>query len=307
MWSGKAYRSLNHHLREKFGDKVMKISLDGGFSCPNRDGTISNIGCIFCSERGSGDFAGDRAMPIRQQFDQVAHAMATKWKSDKYIAYFQAFTNTYDTVENLKKKYDEAMAQPGVVGLAIATRPDCLSEEVVDLLASYAEKTYLWVELGLQTSKEETAKRINRGYDNRVYEEAMTRLKERGIEVVTHLIFGLPKESTEDMLNSVKYVVEQGSFGVKFHLLHLMEHTPMVSLYEKGDLTFMTQEEYVETICRALTLIKPTMVVHRLTGDAPRSLLIGPKWSLEKWKVLNDIDDTMKANHWVQGCAATEN
>lgn len=300
-WSGKRYRSLNHHLREKFGEKVMKISLDGGFTCPNRDGSISSKGCIFCSERGSGDFAGERLLSIEDQFCQIQDVMNKKWKSGKYIAYFQAFTNTYDTVENLRRKYDEAVAQSGVVGLAIATRPDCLDEENVRLIAEYATRFYVWVELGLQTASDETAKVINRGYDRRVYEDALRLLKRYGIETVTHVIFGLPGETSEDMLDTVRYVTEQGSDGLKFHLLYLVENTPMVKLHEEGKLTFLTKEEYIELIVKAVGLLDEKTVVHRFTGDSPRKLLIGPKWSLNKWEILNEIDRTLSLHNISQG------
>lgn len=300
-WSGKRYHSLNHHLREKFGEKVMKISLDGGFSCPNRDGTISNKGCVFCSERGSGDFAGTRLLSITDQFCQVRDVMSRKWSSGKYIAYFQAFTNTYDTVEHLAAKYDEALSQPGVVGLAIATRPDCLDESKVRLIAEYAKKFYVWVELGLQTASDETGQLINRGYDHIVYEKTMALLKKYHIETVTHIIFGLPGETAEDMLSTVKYVQDQGSDGVKFHLLHLMRHTPLEKLHNEGRLTFLTKEEYIDLICRAIGLLNPETIVHRVTGDAPRALLIGPMWSLNKWEILNDIDKELGARDITQG------
>ena len=301
MWSGKRYHSLNHHLREKFGGKVMKISLDGGFSCPNRDGTISKVGCLFCSERGSGDFAGTRRLSITEQFNEVRTVLAKKWSSQKYIAYFQAFTNTYDTVENLKAKYDEAMSMAGVVGLAIATRPDCLDEDRVRLIAEYAKISYVWVELGLQTSNDTTGRLINRGYDRAVYETAMTLLKQYHIETVTHIIFGLPGETAEDMLDTVNYVNDQGSSGVKFHLLHLMHHTPLVKLYEAGQLKFLTKEEYIDIICRSIGSLDPTVIIHRVTGDAPRELLIGPMWSLSKWEILNEIDEELALRNICQG------
>lgn len=301
MWSQKRYHTLNHDLRERFGEKVMKISLDGGFSCPNRDGTISAEGCIFCSERGSGDFAGERWLTISEQFCQVRQTMAKKWDKGKYIAYFQAFTNTYDTVEALRQKYDEAVVMPGVVGLAIATRPDCLNEEIVRLIAGYADKYYVWVELGLQTSNDETAHLINRGYDREVYEQAMELLRSYGVDAVTHVIFGLPGETREDMLATVRYVRDQGSRGIKFHLLHLMKNTPMEKFYEEGRLRFMTKAEYIDVICSAIGLLDPAMIVHRLTGDAPRSLLIGPMWSLNKWEILNEIDAELARREITQG------
>ncbi|MGM9974506.1 MAG: TIGR01212 family radical SAM protein [Clostridiaceae bacterium] len=300
MWGDKRYHSLNYFLREKFGEKIFKISLDGGFSCPNRDGTVSHGGCIFCSERGSGDFAGSRDFSIDKQFSDIKLMMNKKWKQGKYIAYFQAYTNTYAPVEVLREKYQEAIRQEGVVGLAIATRPDCLGEEVLDLLEEISKKLYLWVELGLQTAKDSTAKLINRGYNREVFEEAVKNLRLRGIDVVVHTIFGLPEESSEDMLETVKYISKLPIQGVKFHLLHLMEGTPIVKLYEQGRLKFMSQEEYIELICKSITLLPEDIVVHRLTGDAPRELLIGPMWSLKKWEILNAIDNTLKDNNWYQ-------
>lgn len=300
-WDGKRYYSLNYFLRHKFSDKVFKISLDAGFSCPNRDGTISTGGCIFCSGRGSGDFAGDRCLPINEQFEQIKNVMKNKWKSGKYIAYFQAYTNTYASVSELRKKYDEAVNNDGVVALAIATRPDCLEDEVIDLIAEYNKKIYTWVELGLQTSNEDTAKLINRGYTLDIFEKAVSRLRERDIDVVVHTILGLPKETTIDMLNTIKYVADMDVQGIKLHLLHLMEDTPLVELYNKGELDFMTKDEYVAVVCEAITLLPQTMVIHRLTGDAPRKLLIEPQWSLKKWEVLNDIDKYLADNDLYQG------
>ena len=216
FWNGKRYHSLNYFLRDKFGEKIFKISLDGGFSCPNRDGSINNGGCLFCSERGSGDFAGNRELSISKQFDDVKKMMANKWKSEKYIAYFQAYTNTYAPVEELRKKYEEALTQDGVVAIAIATRPDCLDEDVLDLLEEVNNKVYLWIELGLQTSNDETAKRINRGYELEVFEDAMKKLKERNIDVVVHDILGFPGENKEDMIKTIDYIAHSGAKGIKF-------------------------------------------------------------------------------------------
>lgn len=301
MWGDKRYHSLNYFLRNKFGDKVFKISLDAGFSCPNRDGKVSKGGCIFCSERGSGDFAGDRNFSIGSQFLDIKNMMNKKWKGDKYIAYFQAYTNTYAPVEVLREKYDEAVKEEGVVALAIATRPDCLDEEVLDLLEEYSKKLYVWVELGLQTSNDVTGRLINRGYDTATFTEAVKNLRARNIDVVGHCIFGLPGEEKKEMLDTIDYLAHVGVQGIKMHLLHLMEDTPMVNLYNSGKLKFMEQEEYVDLICEAVTRLPEEMVVHRLTGDAPRSLLIGPMWSLKKWEVLNAIDDKMKNEDLYQG------
>lgn len=300
-WGDKRYHSLNYFLREKFKSKVYKISLDAGFSCPNRDGSISSGGCIFCSERGSGDFAGNSRLSIHDQFEAIKGMMAKKWKEGKYIAYFQAYTNTYAPVEVLRQRYTEAIDEEGVVALAIATRPDCLQEEVLDLLEELNKKVYVWVELGLQTANEETAERINRGYKLEVFEDALKRLRKRGIDTVCHVIFGLPGEGHEDMLNTIRYLSGQDIQGIKIHLLHLMKNTPMVKLYEEGQLKFMEEDEYVELVCRAITMLPPEMVVHRLTGDSPRELLIGPMWSLKKWEILNSIDNLMKDNNLYQG------
>jgi hypothetical protein len=301
LWGDKTYYSLNYYLRRKFGCKVFKISLDGGFSCPNRDGTISTGGCIFCSEKGSGDFAGNRNASISSQFQGIKQMMNKKWKDGKYIAYFQAYTNTYAPVGILRQKYEEAINQEGVVGLAIATRPDCLGDDVLELLEKFNNKIYTWVELGLQSSDDFTAEKINRGYKLETFERSVKNLRKIGIEVVVHLIMGLPYENKDIMMNTVKYVSSQDIQGVKFHLLHLMEHTPLVKLYNEGQLKLMSQEDYVDVICSALSNTRPDIVIHRLTGDAPRNLLIGPKWILKKWEVLNDIDKTMKDRNIYQG------
>ncbi len=300
-WNGKRYHSLNYFLREKFGEKVFKISLDGGFSCPNRDGKVSKGGCVFCSARGSGDYAGSRNFSITNQFNNVKTMMANKWKSGKYIAYFQAYTNTYAPIDELRQKYEEAINQEGVVALSIATRPDCLEDDVLDLIEELSKKLYVWVELGLQTINDNVAKKINRGYDLKVFDYAMTRLKERNIDVVVHSILGLPGESQDDMLKTIDYIAHYGAQGIKLHLLHLMKDTKMVELYESGELQFLSQEDYIKLICKAVSMLPKEMVVHRLTGDAPRDLLIGPMWSLKKWEVLNAIDKTLEDNDIYQG------
>ncbi|MDQ0150173.1 radical SAM protein (TIGR01212 family) [Eubacterium multiforme] len=300
-WNGKRYHSLNYFLRHKFNEKVFKISLDGGFSCPNRDGTISIGGCLFCSESGSGDYAGDRNLSISKQFCDMKKMMNKKWKDGKYIAYFQAFTNTYAPVEELRRKYTEAIEEDGVVALAIATRPDCLGDDVLDLLEEINKNIYVWIELGLQTVSDETARKINRGYKLDVFEDATRKLKERNIDFVTHCIFGLPGETKEDMLKTVDYIAHSGSKGIKFHLLHLMKHTPMVKLYDKGELQFVSKEDYIDLICKSVAKLPEDMVVHRLTGDAPRDLLIGPMWSLKKWEILNAIDKALIDNDIYQG------
>lgn len=300
-WNGKRYHSLNYFLRNKFGEKVFKISLDAGFSCPNRDGTINSGGCVFCSKRGSGDFAGDRNFSIHKQFVDIEEMMSHKWKHGKYIAYFQAYTNTYAPVDVLRKKYYEALSEDNVVAIAIATRPDCLDEDVLDLLQEINKKYYVWIELGLQTVNDDTAKRINRGYTLDVFEKAICNLKKRNIDFVVHSIFGLPFEAHEDMIKTVDYIAHSGARGIKFHLLHLLKDTPLVKFYDRGELKFLEQEEYINLICESIQRLPEDMVVHRLTGDAPRKLLIGPMWSLKKWEILNAIDDKMKDENFHQG------
>ena len=300
-WNEKRYHSLNYFLRNKFGEKIYKISLDGGFTCPNRDGKVSKGGCTFCSARGSGDFAGSRILSITEQFEDRKKMMEKKWKDGKYIAYFQAYTNTYAPVEELTRKYEEALAQENVIALSIATRPDCLDEDVLDYLEELNKKIYLWVELGLQTVNDVTGRNFNRGYDLEVFDKSLKELQKRGIEVVVHTIFGLPGETKEDMLKTIDYVAHSGAQGIKFHLLHLMTGTKMVEQYESGELQLLSKEDYIDLICKGIAMIPEEMVVHRLTGDAPRQSLIGPMWSLKKWEVLNDIDKALVDNDIWQG------
>lgn len=291
MWDGKRYHSLNYHLRQKFGQKVFKLSLDAGFTCPNRDGTLSKEGCYFCSSRGSGDFAGEREKSINEQMEQIKKIMHKKWKDGFCIAYFQAFTNTYAPVDKLRDLYETALLNTGVVGLAIATRPDCLPDDVLDLLEELNQRTYLWVEIGLQTIHEKTSRLVNLGYTYETFLNALEKLNQRGIETVTHIILGLPGETYEDMLLTGKTVAKLPIQGLKIHLLHLMKGTPLVRFYEEGRLNFLTKEQYVSMVVDILEYVPPEVVIHRLTGDSPRDLLIGPKWSLNKWEVLNDIDN----------------
>ena len=300
-WNGKRYHSLNYFLRNKFNEKIYKISLDGGFTCPNRDGKVAKGGCTFCSARGSGDYAGSRILSITEQFDDRKKMMEKKWKEGKYIAYFQAYTNTYAPVDELRRKYEEALAQENVVALSIGTRPDCLDDDVLDFLEEINKKTYLWIELGLQTINDKSARNFNRGYDFEVFDRSLKKLQERGIEVVVHTIFGLPGETKEDMLKTIDYVAHSGAQGIKFHLLHLMQGTKMVEQYESGELELLSKEDYIDLICKGVAMIPEEMVVHRLTGDAPRQSLIGPMWSLKKWEVLNDIDKALVDNDIWQG------
>lgn len=297
-WDNKRYFSLNTFLRQRFGDKVFKISLDAGFTCPNRDGKVSKGGCIFCSPRGSGDFAGS-CSDLVQQFEEVKEMMQKKWKKGKYIAYFQAYTNTYGDIEILREKYYSVLQLEDVVGIAIATRPDCLGEEVLDLLEEISKEKYLWVELGLQTIHQKTAEIINRGYSLETYIKAVQELKKRNIEVVTHVILGLPGESKEEMLQTIDFVANTGTQGIKLHLLHLMKDTPLMELYHQGQLQIMELEEYTTLIADCVERIPEEMVIHRITGDGPRDTLIEPRWSLKKWEVINAIEhELMDRSTW---------
>ncbi|WMM25115.1 TIGR01212 family radical SAM protein [Tissierella sp. MB52-C2] len=297
----KRYNTLNEELRRQFGTKVMKLSLDGGFTCPNRDGTVGIRGCIFCGEEGSGEFAGRRTTSIKEQAEDQKKLLSKKWDADKYIVYFQNFTNTYGKIERLKSLYYEAMNIEGVVGIAIATRPDCLDEQVIDLLEELNEKTYLWIELGLQTIHERTSKFIRRGYTLSIYNEAIEKLKKRNIKVVTHIILGLPDENREEILDTVKFVANTNTWGVKLHSLYIQKDTDLYNCFIKDPFYIMSREEYISLVVDALELIPPSMVIHRVTGDGKRELLHEPIWSLDKLKVLSSIDKELKLRDSYQG------
>lgn len=297
----KRYYAWNNHLREAFGGKVFKVALDGGFTCPNRDGTKARYGCTFCSQLGSGDFAGDRRDSLVRQFSSVRDTMHAKWPEARYLAYFQAFSNTYAPVPVLRERYETALAQPDVVGLSIATRPDCLPEDVVDYLAELHARTYLWVEIGLQTIHEPTARLINRAHDYETFVDGVARLRARGIRVCVHIINGLPGESHAMMLDTARAVAAQNVQGIKIHLLHLLKNTAMVKQYEDGLVRLMGMDEYVGVVCDQLEILPPEMIIHRVTGDGPRDLLIGPMWSLKKWEVLNAIDRELARRGTWQG------
>lgn len=306
MWGDKRFHTWNYEMREQFGEKVFKVMLDAGFTCPNRDGTLAIGGCTFCSARGSGDFAGNRRNDLVTQFNQIRDRQHLKWPNAKYIGYFQAYTNTYAPVEELRELYEVILEQPGVVGLSIATRPDCLPDEVVKYLADLNERTYLWVEMGLQTVHESTSELINRAHDTQCYLEAVEKLRKHNIRICTHIIYGLPLETHAMMLETASAVARMDVQGIKVHLLHLMRKTPMVKQYEAGLLRFLEKDEYVKLIADTLEMLPPGMIVHRLTGDAPRDLLIGPTWSLKKWEVLNAIDDELKRRDTWQGKLFTD-
>lgn len=301
--NAKRYHTWSQHLKSQFGEKVFKVALDGGFSCPNRDGSVGTGGCTFCSESGSGDFAQSHLDPLPIQLEKGIELEHKKWpNSRKYLAYFQNFTNTYAPVEVLKNRYEQVLHEEGVVGIMIATRPDCLPPETIAYLAELNKSHYLWVELGLQTIHDDTGERINRGYSYDTYLKAVDALRKHGIRVCTHLINGLPGESRDRMMDSMARVLLDSDIqGIKLHLLHLMQNTALVQDYEAGRLQFLEKDEYVGLVCDQLELIPPEIVIHRLTGDAPRKSLIGPLWSLRKWEVLNGIDAELRRRGSYQG------
>ena len=283
------YTTLNSYLKENFGCKVYKISLDCGFTCPNRDGTLGYGGCIFCSDGGSGDFAESRTLGVTEQIESGKEKVKNKIKSGKYIAYFQAFTNTYADVDTLEKMFSEAINHPDIVALSIATRPDCLEQEKVELLSRLNKIKPIFVELGLQTVNEKTAKYIRRGYALEVYDDAVERLHEQGINVVTHIIIGLPYETKEDMLSSVKYVCKVTD-GIKLQLLHILNGTDLAKDYFEHKFEVLSLEEYTDIIAECVKIIPENVVIHRLTGDGAKKDLIAPLWSADKKKVLNTIN-----------------
>ena len=287
------YTTLNNYLKERFGEKVYKIALNGAFTCPNRDGTIDTRGCIFCSKGGSGDFAESPDLTITEQIENGKKRLEKKIKNGKYIAYFQAFTNTYAPVERLRTIYEEAINHPDIVALSIGTRPDCLGDDVLALLDELNKIKPIFVELGLQTINEDTAKYIRRGYTLEVYDKAVADLHKIGINVVTHIILGLPNESKEDMLNSVKYACKVTD-GIKLQLLHILKGTDLAKDYEQGKFKVLTLEQYTEIIKECVQIIPENVVIHRLTGDGAKKDLIAPLWSADKKTVLNTINRALK-------------
>lgn len=296
------FYSLNNFMRQKHGEKVIKLSIDGGFTCPNRDGRVATKGCIFCSAQGSGDFTPKLKEDITRQLESAVSLLSAKWgDSKKYIAYFQSYSNTYAPVEVLKAKYEEALSFPGVVGLAIATRPDCLDNEIIEYLAKLNKRTHLWVELGLQTIHEDTAKLINRAYPLSCFEEAVQKLHAHNIETVVHLILGLPHETREQMLASAKYVSKFPLQGIKLHMLHILDNAPLGKYYLENPFPILSEEEYIQLIGDILCILPPELVIHRLTGDGPAAHLIAPLWTKNKKKVLNDLNRYLKETDIYQG------
>ena len=297
----KPYRSLNAYYREIFGRKTAKISLDGGFTCPNRNGTCGTRGCLFCSAGGSGDFAENAALSITEQIENGKKQTADKWKDPAYIAYFQAFTNTYAPVEDLRRKYEEALSCDGVEGISIATRADCLPDDVLDLLSELNQKTKLWVELGLQTADEDSAKFIRRGYSLRAFEKAVHDLAERNIPVIVHVILGLPGENRETILKTIDCINHLPVQGIKLQLLHVLSDSDLADIYEAGNYTPLTKEEYISLAGDCIAHLREDIVIHRLTGDGDKNTLLAPLWSLRKRDVLNSLHKYLKENNIRQG------
>lgn len=295
------FRSLNNDLRERFGEKLYKLTLNGGCTCPNRDGTLGTRGCIFCSEGGSGEFAASPQLSIQEQIEDGKRRLAGKRPVKKYIAYFQAYTNTYAPVEHLRRVFTEAISCPEIAVLSIATRPDCLGEEVLELLEELNRRKPVWVELGLQTIHEKTACFIRRGYSLPVFDRAVKELEARGIEIIVHTILGLPGETADMMLDTVRYVNSTPAAGIKLQLLHILKHTDLADYYQHTGFHILTMNEYVDLVIRCLEVCRPDLVIHRLTGDGPKDLLIAPEWSQAKRQVLNTIQKELKRRNTFQG------
>lgn len=300
FWGGRRYCSLDYMLKERYSEKLYKLSLNGGMTCPNRDGKISEGGCIFCSAGGSGDFAANFNPDIAKQIEQAKTLVSKKYQGDRFIAYFQAYTNTYAPVEYLRKLFMDTIMRDDIAILSIATRPDCLGDDVIELLAELNRIKPVWVELGLQTINESTARLINRGYELSCYDEAVRKLKNIGVEIITHMIICLPYETKEDILSTAEYIGKTAN-GIKLQLMHILKNTKLLEMYEKGEFKALTEEEYIEIVCEIISILPREMVIHRLTGDGNPDELIAPLWSLRKLQVLNGINHRLKELDIIQG------
>lgn len=301
LWHEKRFYSLDSYLKTTYGEKVYKLSLNAGMTCPNRDGSLDTRGCIFCSAGGSGDFAQDKTLSITQQIEEGKKLTAAKYRGHLFIAYFQAYTNTYAPVSYLREVFLEAIRHPDIVLLSIATRPDCLNDEIVELLCELQKIKPVWIELGLQTIHEQTASFIRRGYPLSCFTQAVHRLQHCKIPVIAHVILGLPGESREQMLATVDYIAGLHLFGIKLQLLHILKGTDLAFIYQKNPFSLLTFEEYITLITNIIKRLPETIVIHRLTGDGPRNLLIAPSWSADKKKVLNAIHKKLKDTNTWQG------
>ena len=297
----KRYHTLNYHYKEKYHCKVIKVSLNAGFTCPNIDGKVGYGGCIYCSKSGSGDFGGDISKSLSEQFDEIKEKLSKKWPRGKYIAYFQAHTNTYAPLSVLKEKYESVLKKDNVIGIAIATRPDAIEDEVLDYLEELNKNTDVTVELGLQTIHEDTAKLINRCHSLNQFEEMVKKLRKRNIEVVVHIINGIPYETKEMMIETVKYLNHLDINGIKIHMLNIVKDTPLATLYQEKKFKVLSKEEYIDIVIQQLEYLRPEIVIHRITSDPDPKNLIEPTWLIKKFCVLNDIDKEMKKRNTYQG------
>ncbi|WP_294466221.1 TIGR01212 family radical SAM protein [uncultured Anaerofustis sp.] len=300
-WNGKPYYSLDYMLKERFNKKIYKVSLNGGMTCPNRDGTIDTRGCIFCSLGGSGDFAGNKIDDITTQIENQIKILKNKCNASGFIAYFQAYTNTYAPVDYLRKIYFEAISNPNIVALSIATRPDCLDKDVLELLEELNKIKSVWIELGLQTINEKTAKYIRRGYPLSCFESAVKELRKRGIEVIVHTILGLPGETRKDILETIDYLNNKDIQGIKLQLLHVLKGTDLAKDYKMNKFKVYTMEEYIDTVIDCVEHLSRDIVIHRITGDGPKKILIAPLWSGNKKAVLNSLHHEFKIRKAYQG------
>ena len=282
--------TTNAYIRDTFGEKLYKISLNAGTTCPNRDGKAGTGGCIFCSASGSGDFSEDAVMSIDEQIELAKKRISGKCKCDRYIAYFQSYTNTYGDVDALREKFLAAARRDDIAAGSIASRPDCFGPEVIDMIKDIIAVKPVWIELGLQTANDRTAQLINRCYDISVYDETMNRLRELGVHIIVHMIIGLPGETKEDMIDTVRYIVRSGANGIKLQLLHVLRGTVLEKMYEEGVFRALTFAEYADILCDCLKELPPDMVVHRFTGDGPKNILVAPLWSADKKRVINDLN-----------------
>lgn len=299
--SNKRYYTLDYYYKHKYGCKIAKISLNIGLTCPNKDGKVGYGGCIYCSKLGSGEYAGDKNKPLKEQFDEVKNVMIKKWPSAKFIAYFQANTNTYAPIEKLKKAWEEVLTYDNVVGINISTRPDAIEKECYDYLEELNKKTDLVVELGLQTIHDKTSKFINRCHDLNSFETALNELNKRGIKVLVHVMFSLPYETKDMMLDTIKYLSNKNIWGIKIHMLHILKGTLLAKIYEQEKFPILTKDEYVQIVCDSLELLPENIVINRLTGDPKVDDLIEPFWLVKKFCVLNDIDKEMARRDSYQG------
>lgn len=299
----KPYRLLSDQLKRQFGGRVHKISIDAGFGCPNRAGGRSGSGCLFCDPGGSGAVGLEPSLSIRAQLEQGKEVMVRKYKAQAFLAYFQPFSNTHAPPDQLRRCYDEALAVPGVVGLAVGTRPDCLPPETLELLAEYHHRTCLWLEIGLQSSHDRTLRFLRRGHDYQTFLNAYQAARQHGLRVCVHLILGLPGETRADLLATAKEMARLRVAGVKLHLLHVLKGTPLGDLYQREGFRVLNQEEYVGLVVDVLEHLHPDTLIHRLTGDGPRGQLLAPLWSLNKWEVLNAIDAELRRRDSRQGSA----